>query len=129
MNGGICKECALSDKLLQGFSFFRIVKGKLKSGRSEIFSVLFLHSFVVYFSRNAESLKSALYQEKEQTLDIIDGLKLDIVTGKFINSSKQLTLYYSIGFYTTILRTFAINKRELDKILDLNYYMHFTDEE
>lgn len=75
------------------------------------------------------TLKSALYQEKEQTLDIIDGLKLDIVTGKFINSSKQLTLYYSIGFYTTILRTFAINKRELDKILDLIYYMHFTDEE
>ena len=59
---GICKECALSDKLLQGFSFFRIVKGKLKSGRSEIVSVLFLHSFVVYFSKNAESLKSALYQ-------------------------------------------------------------------
>lgn len=75
------------------------------------------------------TLKSALYQEKEQTLDIIDGLKLDIVTGKFINSSKQLTLYYSIGFYTTILRTFAINKKGLDKILDLIYYMHFTDEE
>ena len=75
------------------------------------------------------TLKSALYQEKEQTLDIIDGLKLDIDTGKFINSSKQLTLYYSIGFYTTILRTFAINKKELDKILDLIYYMHFADEE
>ena len=75
------------------------------------------------------TLKSALYQEKEQTLDIIDGLKLDIDTGEFINSSKQLTLYYSIGFNTTILRTFAINKRQLDQILDLIYYMHFTDEE
>ena len=75
------------------------------------------------------TLKSALYQEKEQTLDIIDGLKLDIDTGEFINSSKQLTLYYSIGFHTTILRTFAINKRQLDEILDLIYYMHFTDEE
>ena len=75
------------------------------------------------------TLKSALYQEKKQTLDIIDGLKLDIVTGEFINSSKQLTLYYSIGFYTAILRTFSINKRELDKILDLIYYMHFADEE
>ena len=75
------------------------------------------------------TLKSALHQEKKQTLDIIDGLKLDINTGKFINSSKQLTLYYSIGFNTTILRTFSINKRELDKLLDLIYYMHFTDEE
>ena len=75
------------------------------------------------------TLKSALYQEKEQTLDIIDGLKLDIDTGEFINSSKQLTLYYSIGFNTTILRSFAIDKRGLDKILDLIYYMHFTDEE
>ena len=75
------------------------------------------------------TLKSTLHQEKKQTLDIIDGLKLDIDTGKFINSSKQLTLYYSIGFNTTILRTFSINKRELDKILDLIYYMHFTDEE
>ena len=75
------------------------------------------------------TLKSALYQEKKQTLNIIDGLKLDIDTGEFINSSKQLTLYYSIGFNTTILRTFSINKRELDKILDLIYYMHFTDEE
>ena len=75
------------------------------------------------------TLKSALHQEKKQTLDIIDGLKLDIVTGKFINSSKQLTLYYSIGFNTTILRTFAINKKGLDKILDLIYYMHFTDED
>ena len=75
------------------------------------------------------TLKSALYQEKEQTLDIIDGLKLDIDTGEFISSSKQLTLYYSIGFNTTILRTFAINKRQLDEILDLIYYMHFIDEE
>ena len=75
------------------------------------------------------TLKSALYQEKEQTLDIIDGLKLDITPGKFISSSKQLTLYYSIGFNKTILRTLAIDKRELDKILDLIYYMYFTDEE
>ena len=75
------------------------------------------------------TLKSAIYQEKKQTLDIIDGLKLDINTGEFINSSKQLTLYYSIGFYTAILRTFSINKRGLDEILNLIYYMHFTDEE
>ena len=75
------------------------------------------------------TLKSALYQEKKQTLAIIDGLKLDIDTNEFLSSSKQLTLYYSIGFNTTVLRTFAINKRELDKILDLIYYMHFTDEE
>lgn len=75
------------------------------------------------------TLKSALYQEKQQTLDIIDGLKLDIASDKFISSSKQLTLYYSIGFNTTILRSFAINKRVLDKILDLIYYMYFTNEE
>lgn len=75
------------------------------------------------------TLKSALHQEKKQTLDIIDGLKLDIVPGEFITSSKQLTLYYSIGFTTNILRTFAVDKRKIDKILDLVYYMHFTDEE
>ena len=75
------------------------------------------------------TLKSALHQEKKQTLDIIDGLKLDIVPDKLISPSKQLTLYYSIGFNTNILRSFTIDKRELDKILDLIYYMHFTDEE
>ena len=75
------------------------------------------------------TLKSALYQEKKQTLDIIDGLKLDIVPDKLISPSKQLTLYYSIGFNTNILRSFTIDKRELDKILDLIYYMYFTDEE
>ena len=75
------------------------------------------------------TLKSALYQEKKQTLDIIDGLKLDIIPDKLIAPSKQLTLYYSIGFNTNILRSFTIDKRELDKILDLIYYMHFTDEE
>ena len=75
------------------------------------------------------TLKSALHQEKKQTLDIIDGLKLDIVPDKLISPSKQLTLYYSIGFNTNILRSFTIDKRELDEILDLIYYMHFTDEE
>ena len=75
------------------------------------------------------TLKSALYQEKKQTLDIIDGLKLDIVPDKLISPSKQLTLYYSIGFNTNILRSFTIDKRELDKLLDLIYYMYFTDEE
>ena len=75
------------------------------------------------------TLKSALYQEKKQTFDIIDGLKLDIVPDKLISPSKQLTLYYSIGFNTNILRSFTIDKRELDKILDLIYYMYFTDEE
>ena len=75
------------------------------------------------------TLKSALYQEKKQTLNIIDGLKLDIIPDKLIAQYKQLTLYYSIGFNTTILRSFTINKRELDEILDLIYYMHFTDEE
>ena len=75
------------------------------------------------------TLKSALYQEKKQTLDIIDGLKLDIVPDKLISPSKQLTLYYSIGFNTNILRSFTIDNRELYKILDLIYYMYFTDEE
>lgn len=75
------------------------------------------------------TLKSALHQEKKQTLDIIDGLKLDIVPDKLISPSKQLTLYYLIGFNTNILRSFTIDKRELDEILDLIYYMHFTDEE
>ena len=75
------------------------------------------------------TLKSALHQEKKQTLNIVDGLKLDIVPDKLISPSKQLTLYYSIGFNTNILRSFTIDKRELDKILDLIYYMHFTDEE
>lgn len=75
------------------------------------------------------TLKSALHQEKKQTLDIIDGLKLDIVPDKLIAPCKQLNLYYSIGFNTSILRTFIIDKKEIDETLDLIYYMHFTDEE
>lgn len=75
------------------------------------------------------TLKSALHQEKKQTLDIIDGLKLDIVPDKLIAPCKQLNLYYSIGFSTSILRTFIIDKKEIDETLDLIYYMHFTDEE
>lgn len=75
------------------------------------------------------TMKSALHQEKKQTLDIIDGLKLDIVPDKLIAPCKQLNLYYSIGFSTSILRTFIIDKKEIDETLDLIYYMHFTDEE